>query len=277
MKSYVQSWARSAVAALENARLRVMLWLFMLAQFLWRLEVHRLVRVAARSGWTVRFVRHFPADALGFTAGMVLHRDREILVRTFGLSQQKIAAVLRHELEHADGAAVARGSRWLLCCMGTWSTAAGLVSLAFETVAGSTLGVTTQTPATYDAAGYGASAMSYTLVGEITNIGPISREYNVVSHNPIASRQVTQKKGSFTLPPIELTMAWDQSDAGQDILRAAEATDAILTFEITKQGGDKRYFTAQVSKVSESFGGADDVDQAMVTLLPQRVVVQYPA
>lgn len=259
-----------------RARWSIARGLCSLAAALWSLDVARLVAVAKNRGWSVRFVTRLPVEALGLAGGMADHATKTILVRSSGLSQRKVAQLLRHEIDHAIGSQFARAPEWLRC-MGTWRGAAGLVSFAFETVAGSTLGVTTQVPATYDAAGYGASSISYTLIGEITNIGPIAREYATVSHSPIASRQVTQKKGSFTLPAIELTMAWDQSDAGQDVLRAAEATDAILTFELTKQGGDKRYFTAQVSKVSENFGGADDVDQAVVTLLPQRTVTQYPS
>jgi hypothetical protein len=150
--------------------------------------------------------------------------------------------------------------------------------MSFETVAGSVLGVSASAPATYDLAGYGASAMVYTAVGEITDLGgSYGRQYNVVSHAPISTSQVTQKKGGFTLNPIELMMAWDQSDSGQDILRTAAATNSILTFELIKQGGDRRYFTAQVSKFVENMGTVDNVVQGSVTLLPQRDIVMNPA
>lgn len=150
--------------------------------------------------------------------------------------------------------------------------------LYVETVAGSTISVSTVVPATYDAAGYGASSMNWSVVGEITDLGQgVGRTYNLVTHAPIASAQQTQKKGSYTLAAIELMMGWDQSDSGQDLLRAASLDNSVLSVRITKQGGDVRYFTAQVSKFVENFGTVDNVVIGACTLLPQTNVVPYPA
>lgn len=148
--------------------------------------------------------------------------------------------------------------------------------LNFETVAGSTISVATAAPATYDAAGYGA--LSYTEVGEITDLGNgLGRTYNTSTHSPIKTRQVIEKKGSYRLGTLELMMAWDQSDAGQDLCRAASLDDSILSVKITKQGGDIRYFTAQVSEFTENFGTVDNVNQGKMTLLRQKDVVYSPA
>src|SRR5688572_14777253 len=121
--------------------------------------------------------------------------------------------------------------------------------MSFETVAGAILAVSTSAPATYDAAGYGA--LAYTTVGEITDLGRgLGRQYNTVTHAPISSAQQTQKKGSYTLPTIDIVAAWDGSDAGQAILRtAADSQSQILSVKLTKQGGAIRYFTAQVSNL----------------------------
>jgi hypothetical protein len=55
------------------------------------------------------------------------------------------------------------------------------------------------------------------------------------------------------------------SDAGQDICRtAADSQTQVLSIKITKQGGDIRYFTAQVSKFVENFGTVDNVVQGMI-------------
>lgn len=148
--------------------------------------------------------------------------------------------------------------------------------MSFETVAGSTLAVSVAAPATFDIAGYGA--LTYTAVGEITDLGSgLGRDYNIVSHAPIASAQVTQKKGGFKLPNIDLVMAWDMSDAGQDIMRASALDNSILSVRIVKQGGDIRYFTAQVAKFVENFGTVDNVVQGQVSLLRQRDTVNNPA
>lgn len=149
--------------------------------------------------------------------------------------------------------------------------------MTFETVAGSTLAVSAAAPATDDVAGF--AALSWTLVGEITDLGGgLGREYNIVEHAPIASAQVTQKKGGYKLPQMELVMAWDQSDAGQDLMRtAALDADDIVSIRITKQSGDIRYFRAQVSKFVENFGTVDNVVQGMVSLLRQTNTVYNPA
>lgn len=155
------------------------------------------------------------------------------------------------------------------------ASAAGL-ALSFETVAGSTIAVSISAPATYDAAGYGA--LSFTSVGEITDLGNgLGRAYNTTTHSPISSRQVIEKKASYRLGTLELMMAWDQSDAGQDLCRTAALDDSILSIKITKQGGDIRYFTAQVSEFVENFGTVDNVVQGKMTLLRQKDIVYSPA
>lgn len=148
--------------------------------------------------------------------------------------------------------------------------------MAFETLAGTVLSVSTGVPATYDAAGY--AALSWTAVGEITSIdGSLGRDYNIVDHSPIATSQVIQKKGGYKLGTMDFKVAWDQSDAGQDILRtAADAASSVLSVRIVKQGGDIRYFTAQVAKMLEEFGTVDSVVNGMVSLLRQRDVVMNP-
>lgn len=153
-----------------------------------------------------------------------------------------------------------------------------LVLNAFETVAGSTLAVSASAPATENLAGYSATSMVYSPIGEITDLpGVAGRTYATVSHKPIGSRQEQRKKGSFSLEDVTVVMAWDQSDAGQDICRTASENDDILTFKLTKQGGHIRYFRAQVSAFIENMGTIDNVVQGSMTLLRQTVTVSDPA
>src|SRR5207253_2599935 len=150
------------------------------------------------------------------------------------------------------------------------------MALTFETVAGSTLAVSAAAPATFDAAGYGA--LAWTNVGELTDLGNnLGRQYNTVTHSPIQSAQVIEKKASYKLGEIDMICAWDMADAGQDFLRAAaDSQTQVLSIRITKQSGDIRYFTAQVSKFVENFGTVDNVVQGAFTLLRQRDVVNNP-
>lgn len=156
--------------------------------------------------------------------------------------------------------------------------AGGAMMLNFETVAGTVVAVSAAVPATYDQAGY--NALAWSNVGEITDVGNgqgLGRTYNTTEHAPVASRQRIKKKGSFALADFGLMLAWDEADAGQDILRAAETTDAIISVKIIKQGGNVRYFTAQVGEFQENFGKVDDINVGKVTLFRQTDVVYNPA
>jgi hypothetical protein len=150
--------------------------------------------------------------------------------------------------------------------------------MSYETVAGSTLACTTSVPATYDAAGYGATSMVYTAIGEITDLpGAAGRKYNTVEHAPVTTRLRQRKKGSYTLEDLVVQMAWDQTDAGQDLCRTASENDTVLTFKLTKQSGAVRYFTAQVAEFVEKMGTIDNVVQGQMTLLRQRDTISDPA
>lgn len=150
--------------------------------------------------------------------------------------------------------------------------------MSYQTVAGATLAcsVTPPSPNT-TAAGY-STAIVYTNIGEITDLpGAAGRKYNIVSHKPIDTRKENRLKGGYSLEDITVVMAWDQSDAGQDLCRTAADDDSILTFKLTKQNGDIRYFTAQVSEFTEKMGTIDNVVQGQMVLLRQTDTVSDPA
>lgn len=259
----------------ESLMVKIIVFLMLLANFLWSLELRRLIRGAAKIGWDVEFVDAFAGDA-GRIYGQAVHAQKLIRIRRMA-SAYRMVQVLRHELEHAHGAEYARAIGWLTCG-GTFGALASLVSLTVETVAGSTLSVSTIAPSTYDAAGYGSSLLNWVVVGELTDLGQgFGRAYNLVTHAPIASAQQQQKKGSYTLAAIDMMCGWDQNDSGQDILRTAGDDNSVISVRVTKQNGHVRYFTAQVSKFVENHGTVDNIVVGSFTLLPQTNFVPYPA
>lgn len=133
-----------------------------------------------------------------------------------------------------------------------------------RTTAGTTLKVTASQPATYDATGY--NALSMTLVGEITNFGEFGRMYNVVKHNPVATRSTVKKKGSYDEGTLALQLGLDTDDAGQIILKAANLSDNDYSFLITTQNGDKYYFQAQVVGFKVNLGSVDQITAANCNL-----------
>jgi hypothetical protein len=138
-----------------------------------------------------------------------------------------------------------------------------------ETVAGSVLSVSAALPSTFDATGY--AALTWVAIGELTDIGAVKgRTYNTSTHAPIGVPMQISKKASYTLPNGEFTCGWDEADAGQILIEtAANSASAVYAFKLTKQGGDIRYFTAQVMQFVENLGTVDNVVQGQFTLLRQ--------
>lgn len=137
--------------------------------------------------------------------------------------------------------------------------------MTVRTTAGTTLKISASIPATFDAAGYNALA-GFTLIGEVTDLGELGREYNLVTHNPIDNRGTVKKKGSFNEGSLQLQLGIDEADAGQTLLRAALLSDNDYSFLITLQGGAKRAFQAQAMKFKENAGSVDNIFAASLDL-----------
>jgi len=129
--------------------------------------------------------------------------------------------------------------------------------MAVQTSAGSTIGISAGLPATDDVAGY--SALTFTTIGEVTDLGEFGKVFNLVSHNPIASGRTEKFKGSFNEGAITLNIAQDTSDAGQGILATASDSYDDFAFEITAQDGSKDFFKAKVMSNVVNIGSVDSV------------------
>src|SRR5690349_17674210 len=92
-----------------------------------------------------------------------------------------------------------------------------------QTVAGTSLGISAQTPATFDAAGY--AALTFAEIGEVTDGGSHGRTYAEVTHQPIRTRGTQKFKGSFNEGTKTLQLAIDDDDPGQIIAREAVLSD----------------------------------------------------
>jgi hypothetical protein len=130
--------------------------------------------------------------------------------------------------------------------------------------AGASLKISASAPATFDATGY--NALTMTTVGEVVDLGEFGREYNLITHNPIATRGTQKLKGSFNEGSISLQLGLDTDDAGQILLKAAASSDANYSFLVTTQNGDKYYFQAKVMSFKTGVGSVDSVTSATVSL-----------
>ena len=136
--------------------------------------------------------------------------------------------------------------------------------MSIESVAGTTLHISAATPATFDDTGY--AALTWTAVGEITDLGEFGRVYNIIKHNPIGSRGTGKRKGSYDEGALNLKLALDTDDAGQIICKTASGSDANYSVKVTAQGGDKYYMQVQVISFKNMFGSVDNMKSASIDM-----------
>lgn len=149
--------------------------------------------------------------------------------------------------------------------------------MAVQTSAGSTLHIATGVPATYDEAGFEAVGMTYTAVGEITDLGEYGTEYSTVNHTALGQRQVKKFKGSYNNGSLQIQMGRDVEDAGQIALKTALDSDASFSFKVTMQDGSKNYFTGKVMSYRTSIGSVDQITGATATIEVDGDIVEVDA
>lgn len=133
-----------------------------------------------------------------------------------------------------------------------------------QTSAGTTLHISATAPATYNATGF--AALTWTEIGEITDLGEFGRQYNLVTHNPLNDRRTVKRKGSYNDGTINAQMARVPADAGQAILKTAVDSDDSYSIKVTLQNGDVFYTTAQIMSYTVNVGSVDQITGATVAM-----------
>lgn len=133
-----------------------------------------------------------------------------------------------------------------------------------KTAAGSALAISAALPATEDAAGY--NALVCTEIGGIEKIGAIGSVFAKVEFQPLKGPK-QKHKGSVDYGSLNPTLAVDETDAGQTLLRtAADDTTALYSFLATYADGSKRFFQGRVFGFPETTDGADSILTAAPTI-----------
>lgn len=132
------------------------------------------------------------------------------------------------------------------------------------TAAGTTLAFSAAIPATYDAAGF--AALTFTEVGGLEKIGGIGATYAKVEFKPL--KGATEKhKGSVDYGSLQPSMAVDETDAGQTLMRtASEHPTASYSGRVILPDGSKRYFMSKIFGMPETIDGADSIIMATPTV-----------
>lgn len=144
------------------------------------------------------------------------------------------------------------------------------------TAAGTTLAIGATAPATDDAAGYGA--LSLTEIGGVEKIGAIGASFAKIEFKPLKG-PVEKHKGSVDYGSLQPSIAHDDSDAGQTLLRTAsdDATSKLYPVCVTYPDGAKRYFQGRVFGYPETADGADSILMANPVIEISTKVVKVAA
>ncbi|MEG8040511.1 hypothetical protein QP166_14590 [Sphingomonas sp. LR60] len=112
------------------------------------------------------------------------------------------------------------------------------------TAAGTGIAISAGTLASFDAAGF--AALSYTEIGGVDKIGPIGGTFGKTEFQPLKGAK-DKLKGTADYGALSLSMAYDEGDAGQSLLRAAgdDTTQRLYPVRVTYPTGAIRYLRAR--------------------------------
>lgn len=128
------------------------------------------------------------------------------------------------------------------------------------TSAGSTIAISAVLPASETSGAY--AALTFTAIGQITDLGSFGKTYNEVTFLPLATRAKQKFKASYDNGTLQLKMGKDKSDAGQVIALAALASDNAYAFKVVLQDGTIEYFSGRVMSYTVSVGSTDQITGA---------------
>lgn len=157
----------------------------------------------------------------------------------------------------------------------------GLIACAAHTAVAShtdaIYAVSAALPATYDAAGYGATTITYTVIGKVRQFMPYGSDRSVNEWLPI-NGAVEYTKGVARFGQGELIMGDIPADAGQVILKAADISPNHYSMKITYADGEIHYLDIIVAgwQISQAQEGAPMERTAKIAVCRSPVVVTAP-
>jgi hypothetical protein len=141
----------------------------------------------------------------------------------------------------------------------------------FETYAGTKLYITATRPTTNTEAAFEAKDWNEITITSVPNYR--GRTYNTATLAVVSNAHDKNKKGSYTLPPMDFGVQWLPDQQGQIIAQAALLGYAICGFAVVDQNGGVSYFSGQVSNFVESGGSSNDARAGTLSVLRQSDVI----
>lgn len=134
--------------------------------------------------------------------------------------------------------------------------------MSFGVAAGTLFAITAGVPATFNVAGY--AALSWTNVGEVTDVGEFGAVWSNSTGNQLATRGTQKKKTTRDPGNLDLTLNLDTDDAGQILMKAArDSATAIYAARVTEPNGDIYY--CQVLVNTFKVGGQNQAGKTTAT------------
>ena len=124
---------------------------------------------------------------------------------------------------------------------------------AVESFTDTTYAISAGLPATYDAAGYGATTITYTTIGKVESFLPYGSKRSVNEFVPIAGA-VEYTKGAPRYGQGDMVCGDVPADTGQVIVKAAEASANHYSLKITYPDGEIHYLDIIVASWELSGG-----------------------
>ncbi|HYH39922.1 MAG TPA: hypothetical protein VD860_17000 [Azospirillum sp.] len=129
------------------------------------------------------------------------------------------------------------------------------------------------------------SALSYTLVGEVEDLGDIGDTAGSTTFTSVGDRRVRKLKTTYDAGTFTLTVGFDGSDAGQDALVAAFSSDSDYAFKVTLNDGSEGspssptilYFRAKVMSKPINIGNVENVVRRRFDIAINSEVIEVSA
>jgi hypothetical protein len=135
-----------------------------------------------------------------------------------------------------------------------------------QTIAGATLGLSASLPATYDQAGYEASAMVYTDIAEIDDFGPHGMKATITEFTPVSTGVVAKMKGSKNYGTMALSIGSIPSNAGQALLETAAESNNHFSAKYSYPDGEVHYLDVVVATKEYRDGSVNNASKIGVDL-----------
>ena len=157
--------------------------------------------------------------------------------------------------------------------------------MAVYTTAGSTLAIATGSNAnTRPADATAFAALTWTLVGEVENLGTFGDTANLVTFLSVADNRVRKRKGARNAGTMEIVCGHDPLDAGQIAMLAASNSQLIHNFRVVENDradsndtNSISYFTGLMMSGAKNLGGTDDITKRNFTVEIDSAIVYVPA